>query len=332
MTSLPATVTAAYINTTGPADTIRVGTLPMPAVGNGEVLIRTRAIGVNHVDTFVRSGAYPTPLSFPFVIGRDAVGTVAAVGAGVSGFAEGDTVWCNSAGHGGRQGPSATYAAITAERLYHLPEGTDPVDAAAVLHTGATAHLGLFREARLRIGETVVVGGAAGGVGGAVMQIAASAGAKVIALARSHHAPWCLANGAQEVLDYQVPDLTGRLRDATPGGIDMYWDTSGHHDLEQTVPLLAHRARVIMMASLDAHPALPVGALYTKDASVRGFAISNATADELTEVAAALNFLLAKGTLRAREIHTMPLTQAPHAHATLEQHQVTGRLVLLPED
>src|SRR5689334_21029545 len=106
MTSLPATVTAAYIDATGPARGIRVGTLPMPTLGSGEVLIRIRAVAVNHVDTYVRSGAYPTPLTFPFVIGRDAVGTVAAVGVGVSGFTEGDTVWCNSGGHGSRQGPS----------------------------------------------------------------------------------------------------------------------------------------------------------------------------------------------------------------------------------
>ncbi|WP_239119659.1 zinc-binding dehydrogenase [Planotetraspora thailandica] len=179
----------------------------------------------------MRSGAYPTPLTFPFVIGRDAVGTVAAVGAGVSGFTEGDPVWCNSLGHGGRQGPSATYTAVAAERLYHLPDGVDPVAAAAVLHTGATAHLGLSREARLRIGEIIVVGGAAGGVGGAVLQIAASAGARVIAVARSDQASWCRANGAQEVLDYQAPDLAGHLRRAAPDGIDVYWDMPAHgHD------------------------------------------------------------------------------------------------------
>lgn len=330
MTSLPATVTAAYVDDLGPASRIRVGTLPMPTLGSGEVLVRTQAIAVNHVDTYVRSGAYPTPLTFPFVIGRDAVGTVAAVGAGVSGFTEGDPVWCNSLGHGGRQGPSATYTAAAAERLYHLPDGVDPVTAAAVLHTGATAHLGLFREARLRIGEIIVVGGAAGGVGGAVLQIAASAGARVIAVARSDHALWCRANGAQEVLDYQAPDLAGRLRRAAPDGIDVYWDTSGHHNLEQVVPLLAHRGRMIMMAALAAHPPLPVGALYTRDASLRGFAISNASADELAHVAVALNFLLDRGTLRAREVQTLPLSQAPLAHTMLEEGQATGRIVLLP--
>ncbi|MEU9133174.1 NADPH:quinone reductase [Kitasatospora sp. NPDC048540] len=330
MTSPPATVTAAYIDATGPADVIRVGALPTPVPGDGEVLVRTQAIGVNHVDTFVRSGAYPTPLTFPFVIGRDAVGTVAAVGTGVAGFLAGDAVWCNSLGHGGRQGPSATYTIVAAERLYPLPAGVDPVAAAAVLHTGATAHLGLFREARLRAGETVVVGGAAGGVGSAVVQIAAEAGARVIAVARSEQVPWCRSSGAQEVLDRRAPDLIGRLHKAAPDGIDVYWDTSGHHDLEQVVPLLAPRGRVILMAGLDAHPTLPVGTLYTRDASLRGFALSNATTDELADTAAALNSLLAGGTLRAGQVQALPLSQAPHAHALLENGRATGRLVLLP--
>jgi NADPH:quinone reductase-like Zn-dependent oxidoreductase len=331
-TGLPATVTAAYIDAIGPASQIHVGKLPMPTIGRGEVLIRARAIGVNHVDTYVRSGAYPTPLTFPFVIGRDVVGTVAAVGAGVSGFAEGDTVWCNSLGHGGRQGPSATYAAIAAERLYHLPDGVDPVAAAAVVHTGATAHLGLFREAGLRIGDTVVVGGGAGGVGSAVVQLASAAGARILATARPGDAQWCRANGADEVLDYQAPDLIKRIRDAAPDGVDVYWDTSGHHDLESTVPLLAHRGRMIMMAALTAHPPLPVGALYTRDASLQGFVISNASASELAHIAVALNFLLVRGTLRAREVQTLPLSQAAQAHMMLEDKRATGRIVLLPED
>jgi NADPH:quinone reductase-like Zn-dependent oxidoreductase len=234
--------------------------------------------------------------------------------------------------HGGRQGPSATYAAVAAERLYHLPGGADPVAAAAVLHTGATAYLGLFAEAHLRLGETVVVGGGAGGVGGAVLQLAAAAGARVLATARPGDVQWCRANGADEVFDYTAAGLPQRIRDAAPEGIDVYWDTSGHHDLESAVPLLTRRGRMIMTAALTAHPPLPVGALYTCDASLRGFAISNASASELADTAVALNFLLARGTLRARQVQTLPLSQAAQAHMMLEEKRATGRIVLLPED
>src|SRR5207253_765147 len=111
-------------------------------------------------DTFVRSGAWRTPLEFPFVIGRDLVGTVAAAGAGAGGFRVGDRVWCNSLGHDGRQGAAAEQAVVPVDRLYHLPDGVDPVDAVALAHPAATAHLALFTHGRLRAGESVAVLGA----------------------------------------------------------------------------------------------------------------------------------------------------------------------------
>jgi NADPH:quinone reductase-like Zn-dependent oxidoreductase len=89
-------MTAAYITAPGPAEAIRVGELPVPKPGPTDVLVRTQALAANHVDTFVRSGAYATPLPMPFVIGRDLVGVVAAAGARVAGFGGGDAVWCNS--------------------------------------------------------------------------------------------------------------------------------------------------------------------------------------------------------------------------------------------
>ena len=89
----------------------------------------------------------------------DVVGTVAAVGSGVAGFAVGDDVWCNSLGHGGRQGACAEYSVVPVDRLYHLPDGVDPVTAVAALHPAATAHLALFRHGHLRPGETHLVAG-----------------------------------------------------------------------------------------------------------------------------------------------------------------------------
>lgn len=114
---------AAYVTELGAADVIRVGELPVPAGGPTDVLVRVEVVAVNPVDTMVRSGAYPTPTPFPFVIGRDLVGTVAEASPGAAGFAPGDRVWCNSLGHGGRQGSFAEYAVVPAERLYPLPAG-----------------------------------------------------------------------------------------------------------------------------------------------------------------------------------------------------------------
>ncbi|MEU4404119.1 zinc-binding dehydrogenase [Streptosporangium sp. NPDC023963] len=236
----PETMTAAYVTRPGPADEIRIGRFHVPEPGSSEVLVKVRALAVNHVDTFVRSGAYRTRLPYPFVIGRDLVGTVIRA---APGFAPGDTVWCNSLGFDGRQGSFSDYAAVPADRLYHLPGGVDPENAAACLHTAATAHIGLFREAGLRIGETIVVTGAGGGVGTAAVQLAAATGARVVATARPDDFDWCRRCGADEVVDYHDPDVYGEIAGLAPGGVDVFWDNAGRHHLERTVPLLARGGR-----------------------------------------------------------------------------------------
>lgn len=321
---------AAYITALGPADSIEVGYLPVAMPGPTDVLVRTEALAVDNVDTLVRSGAYRTPTPFPFVIGRDMVGTVEAAGPGVSGFAEGDRVWCNSLGHGGRQGSFAEYVVVAAERLYHLPVGVDPVRAAAVLHTAGTASLGLFREARLQAGDTVIVGGGAGGVGSAVVQLAAASGAHVIATAAAHDAEWCRESGARYVFDYRDHDLLAKLGDAAPGGADVYWDTSGHLDLHAIAPLLAIGARIIITATHEPTVSIPARSFYVHDVSVRGFAISNASTSDLAGAARIINSRLAEDTLQPRIAATMPLSAAADAHRQLEAGQVNGRLVVDP--
>jgi NADPH:quinone reductase-like Zn-dependent oxidoreductase len=323
-------MTAAYITGFGGADDIRIGRLPRPVPGPDEVLVRADVVAANHVDTFVRSGAYATDVPFPFVIGRDLVGTVAAT---AGRFAFGDRVWCNSLGHDGRQGSFAQYAAVPVDRLYPLPAGIDPVRAVAVLHTAGTAHLGLFRTARVRQGETILVQGAGGGVGSAVVQLASAAGARVIVVDRAENAAWCRTCGAADVLDRADPGTPAAVRDLAPGGVDVLWDCSGHHDFETTVPLLARGGRVILMAGLRVRAVLPVGAVYTRDISVRGFVISNASAVDLAEAAEGINRELALGRLTGRVRARLPLTEAARAHRMLEGREgepTPGRIVLSP--
>ncbi|MFD1931134.1 NADPH:quinone reductase [Nonomuraea mangrovi] len=324
------TMTAAYITRPGPADEIRVGRLPVPEPGSSEVLVKVLALAVNHVDTFVRSGAYRTRLPYPFVIGRDLVGSVVTE---APGFAPGDLVWSNSLGLDGRQGSFSEYAAVPADRLYHLPGGVNPENAVASLHTAATAHLGLFKQAGLQVGETVVVTGAGGGVGTATVQLAAAAGARVIATAREDDVDWCRRCGADEVVDYSDPDMYAEIAKLAPDGVNVFWDNSGRHHLEQTVPLLALGGRMIIMAGLATAPVLPVGQLYTRDASLRGFVISNATVPELAAAATAINHLLARGTLVSRIGTRLPLTEAARSHRLQEgtdPHLPRGRIVVLP--
>src|SRR5699024_10963771 len=226
----PEHMSAAFIDAPGGVENIRVGDLPVPEPGATEILVRMEASEVNHVDLFVRSGAFPTPLPFPFVIGRDLVGTVVAVGEAAQQFSPGDRVWSNSLGHDGRQGTFSEYVAAPVERLYRLPDGIDPAEAAPVLHAAGTAWIGLVREARLRPGETIVVGSASGAVGTAIVQPAAAMGARVIAGASTGDEEWVADCGAATVIDKHAGDFHRQVDRAAPGGVDVWSDASGSYD------------------------------------------------------------------------------------------------------
>ena len=321
------TMQAAYIEQAG--GPIRIGELPVPRPGPTDVRVRVAASGVNHVDRFVLSGAYRTHTPFPFVLGRDAVGTVVEAGPGVTAFRPGDRVWCNSLGHGGRQGALAEYAVVAAERLYPLPDAADAQQAAAVLHTAATAHLGLVRHARLQAGETLLLEGAGGGVGSAVLQMTHAMGVRVIATASKADAPWCRQCGADEVIDYRHADRYEQLRCAAPQGIDAWWDNSGRNDFAAVLPLMRLGARVILMSGLrDTDLVLPVGALYTRDITLHGFAISNASTSDLAAAARAINNLLATGRLQARIGATYALADTAQAYAAMAAGGAPGRIVI----
>ncbi|MFG2356344.1 NADPH:quinone reductase [Streptomyces sp. NPDC048521] len=323
---------AAFLQELGPPDVIRYGEIAAPRPGPTDVLVNVQATTVNPVDTFVRSGVFRTPMDFPFVVGRDLVGTVAEAGPGATGFRPGDRVWCNSLGHEGRQGAAAEQAVVAADRLYHLPDGADPYAAVAVFHPAATAYLALFVHGRLRVGETVLVAGAAGHVGSALVTLAARAGARVLATAGARDAEYCTESGAAEVFDYRDPDLVRGIRRAAPSGLDLYLDTAGVNDLETSVDLLARRGRVVLLAGARTRPVLPAGPLYMQDRSVVGFVISHATPGELAEAAACINDLLGQGALRPRRIEVLPLSAAGDVHARMEKGELHGVRAVLRTD
>jgi NADPH:quinone reductase-like Zn-dependent oxidoreductase len=321
---------AAFIRELGDPSVIEVGELPVPAVGPLDVLVEAEAMAVNHVDTFVRSGSYATPTPFPFVIGRDLVGTVSSVGSGVAGFSVGDRVWTNSMGHGGRQGTFADVVVVPAERLYPLPAGVAAAEAARVLHVAATAWLGLFRHARLSLGETVLVNGAGGGVGTAVVQLAKAAGAFVVATTSADDTDWVRSCGADEVLDYRSSTLADDVGSAAPSGVDVWWDNSGVNDVGFALPRLAMGGRFVMISGLDSRPSVRAGDLYTRDASVLGFAISNASVSDLASAARAINGQLSRGALRARAGEVFPLSRAADVQRAIESG-ANGRVLVVPD-
>jgi NADPH:quinone reductase-like Zn-dependent oxidoreductase len=153
----------------------------------------------------------------------------------------------------------------------------------------------------------------------------------VVATASRDDLEVCRGLGAEAVADYRDPHLAEALHRAAPDGVDLHLDTSGHHDLDLAFELLAPRGRVVLMAGLKARPELPVGAVYTRDARIVGFAISNASTDDLAEAADRVNRLVSAGELQPRRVEELPLSDAAEAHRRLETGRAAGvRLVLRP--
>ncbi len=320
---------AAFVSQLGAAELIEVGDVPEPVLGPGELLVDVRLTAVNPVDTLVRSGVFRTALRFPFVLGRDCLGTVREIGPGAAGFQIGDLVWCNSLGHEGRTGAASEQVVVPADRLYHLPPGVDPVVAVSVVHPAATAYLALFSQGELRAGETVCIVGAAGNVGSAAVILAHASGARVIAIANPDDADYCRSLGAEVVLDYRA-EQRDRLTEL--GGVDVWVDTFGANDLRTAVAACNRRGRIIVLAGPESTAVLPTGSLYLKNCSVRGFIISYATTGELATAAGRINELLADGRLRPRAITLVSVHRMAAVHRSLERGELSGRRAVLHFD
>jgi len=316
---------AAYIEHTGPPEVIRVGYLPTPAPGPGQVLVRVRAAAFNPIDLYVRSGMVAMPMAFPYVVGTDVAGTVEAVGPGAGRFRVGDRVWGSNQGLLGRPGSAAEFAAIDEDLLYPTPADQPDVEAAGQALVGITAHLGLFGKAGLKEGEAVYVPGGSGGVGSMIVQMAKAAGARVATSAGSpERAELCRGLGADLALNYKADDIPARLREFAPDGIDVWYETLREPNFEVSIPLLRRRGRMVVIAGRAAKPVLPVGLFYPRDCSLFGFAMFNATVDEQRRAADEINRWVEAGKLRPLIGRTFPLVDAAGAQRLLEANTVGG--------
>jgi NADPH2:quinone reductase len=295
------------------------------------------AVDVNPIDLYVRSGAIPMPLTFPFILGRDLAGTVVEIGTGIRDIMVGDRVWATSQGADGRPGTFAEFAAVDYRWLHRIPEGVSDADAVALSLVGITAQLGLVRNANLKTGEILFVNGGSGGVGSCVVQMAKILGAHVITTAGTDEkAAACRDLGADLAINYKTQDVAAAVKAFAPAGVNVWWETLREPDFDRTVSLLAPRGRMIIMAGRDARPPFPVGPFYVKDCSLYGLAMFNASAREQRTAANAINRWLAEGKLRARIDRVLPLAQAAEAHRLQEESTINksgalaGKLVLKP--
>jgi NADPH2:quinone reductase len=328
---------AAYITQTGPPECIIYGDLPDPKPGPDQCLVKVGAVDVNPIDIYVRGGMLSTKLTFPYIVGRDLAGTVLETGANVKRFKRGDRVWATNQGFAGRQGSFSELAAVDECWLYPIPANVKDEDIVAVSLVGVTAHLGLVAHAKVKAGESAFVNGGSGGVGSSVLQMAKILGARVITTAGSDEkVDACKRLGADAALNYKTQDVEAEIKKLAPNGVNVWWETLRDPNFERTIPLLAMRGRMIVMAGRDARPAFPVGPFYVKDCSLHGFAMFNSTVEEVHAAAEDINRWMAEGRLKARIDRVLPLSQTAEAHRLQEGSTIhktgalAGKIVLKP--
>jgi NADPH:quinone reductase len=328
---------AAYITQTGTPDVITYGDLPTPKPTRRQCLIKVAAVDVNPIDVYVRNGAIPVKLSFPFILGRDLAGTVVEAGAGVKDFKVGDRVWATSQGSDGRAGTFAEFASVDHRWLHPIPEGVSDDDIVALSLVGVTSQLGLTRYANLKSGEVLFINGGSGGVGSCVVQMAKILGARVITSAGTDEkVAACRDLGADLAINYKTQDVAAAIKGFAPDGVNVWWETVREPDFDRTVSLLALRGRMVLMAGREARPPFPVGPFYVKDCSLHGFAMFNANSREQRAAANSINRWVSEGKLRARIDRVLPLSEAAQAHRLQEESTVNktgalaGKVVLKP--
>ncbi len=212
---------------------------PLPAAAPGQVLVRVEAAGVSFAEQGMRRNRYPGQPKFPFVPGYDLIGVVTATGPDVDRAWTGKRVAALT-----KTGGWASYALVPAVTLVEVPAGVDPAEAETLVVNGITAWQMLHRGARVQPGQTVLVHGANGGVGTTLVQLARHAGARVIGTASPQHHDRLRALGAEPV-DYHDPDLTGRVRELAPDGVDAVFDHLGLDSARRSYRLLARGGTLV---------------------------------------------------------------------------------------
>lgn len=314
---------------TGP-DALQWKKLPPPQPKAGEVRVAIKAASLNFPDLLIVQGKYQFKPPLPFVPGSEFAGVVEAVGEGVTHLAPGMAV----ASFGGLGG-FGTHACVSAQLAMPLPAGFAFEDAAAFLCTYGTTHHALIDRAQLKAGETVLILGAAGGVGTAAIQIAKAVGARVVAAASSDEkCALCRELGADATINYSEGDLRDKIKAATDGkGPDVVYDPVGGDLAEPVFRSIAWRGRYLVIGFAGgAIPSLPLNLALLKGASIVGVFWGEFAKREPKNNAKALVELAAwyaQGKIKPVIEHKLAMTALPEAFALMAARAVKGKLVLV---
>jgi NADPH2:quinone reductase len=315
-------------NPVGP-DALEWRTLPTPEPAAGEVRIAIRAASLNFPDLLMVQNKYQAKPPLPFVPGTEYAGTVEAVGAGVTRFKPGDVVAAY-----GSLGGFATHACVSEALVMPLPAGFDVDDASAFICTYGTTHHALLDRAALQAGETVLVLGAAGGVGTAAIQIAKLAGARVIAAASSDaKCDFCRRLGADETINYTTTPIRDALKSLTGGkGPDVVYDPVGGDLTEPVFRSLAWRGRYLVIGFAQGSiPALPLNLPLLKGNSIVGVFWGEFARREPRRNAQALAELASwymAGRIKPAIDMRLPMNELPKAFARMGSREVRGKIVM----
>jgi NADPH:quinone reductase-like Zn-dependent oxidoreductase len=243
---------ALRIHAYGGADAVSIDQIDTPSAASGEVLVRVHAAGVNGLDWKIRDGILQDvfPLPLPATLGIEVAGEVIATGAGITGLAVGDRVMGALDGIGGY----ADHAAIAADKLTLIPASLSDTVAAAIPVAALTAWQALFEAGELKLGQTVLIHGAAGGVGSIAVQFARRAGARVVTTARSIHAGYLRGLGADEVIDYRTQSFWDIAKN-----VDLVLDLVGGEALAKSWQILAENGKIVSTAAPEIATQTPAG-------------------------------------------------------------------------
>jgi NADPH2:quinone reductase len=330
MSNVPVEMTVIEIAAPGGPEELKLGRRPTPHPGEGEVLVRVAAAGVNRPDVMQRQGRYPPPPGASDIPGLEISGEVATLGSHVSGIAIGDRVTALLPGGG-----YAAYAVAAAPLCLPVPKGLSMVESAAVPETFFTVWTNLFDRGRLKAGETVLIHGGTSGIGTTAIQLASAWGARVFATAGSpEKVRACEGFGAARGIDYHTQDFVEVIRQETAGkGVDVILDMVGASYLARNLEAAAMEGRLVVISLIGgARSEINLNTIMSKRLTLTGSTLRVRTVAQKALVAEGVRRnvwpLLSEGRVRPIIHATFPLAQASEAHRLMESSQHIGKIVL----